>query len=91
MYFHLLIDVSANILVVNQPLYHYVFSLHQPGCLELSDFCLLMLLMESKSISHHRDVSLIELDSLASSGVLTNLLVWSVVTSTSDLSLLRLF
>ena len=27
MYFHLLIDVSANILVVNQPLYHYVFSL----------------------------------------------------------------
>ena len=58
LYFHLLIDVSANLLVVNQSLYHHVFSLHQPGWLELFDFFLLMLLMESKGISHHRIVSL---------------------------------
>ena len=58
MYFHLLVDVSANILVVNQPLYRYVFSLHQPGWLELFDFFLLMLLMESKGIFPHRVVSL---------------------------------
>ena len=90
MYFHLLIDVSANILVVNQPLYPYVFSLYQPGCLELFD-CFLLYAIDGIEGYIPSSGCQFELDSLASSGVLTNFLVWSIVTATSDLSVLRFF
>ena len=91
MYFHLLIDVSANILVVNQPLYHHVFSLHQPGWLELSDFFLLMLLTDGIEGYIPSSNCQFVLDSLSSSGVLTNVLVWSVITATCDLSVVFRF
>ena len=80
MHFHLLIDVSANTLVVNQPLYHRVFSLN------------LRLSPSNATDGIEGDipssVCQFELDSLES-GVSTSFLVWSVVTVTSDLSMFR--